>query len=98
MIDDMVTLLGKEQVDDDAKKEYCTSKIDKAEDEINELEHAVDGLEKAEKKASYSPASVTIQGVLKDMYDTFSMNLEKATEIESTQQKNFESIISVQNK
>ena len=95
MIDDMVTLLGKEQVDDGAKKEHCTSKIDKAEDEIKELEHAVDGLEKAEKKVSYSPASVTIQGVLKDMYDTFSMNLEKATETEATQQKNFESIISV---
>ena len=98
MTNDMATLLGKEQVDDDAKKEYRTSKLDKAEDEIKELEHAVDGLEKAEKKVYYSPASVTIQGVLKDMYDTFSMNLEKATETESTQQKNFENIISVQNK
>merc|ERR1719238_1553046 len=54
--------------------------------------------QKAEKKASYSPASATIQGILKDMYDTFSMNLEKSTETEATQQKNFESIISVQNK
>merc|ERR1719261_1054626 len=54
--------------------------------------------QKAEKKASYSPASATIQGILKDMYDTFAMNLEKSTETESTQQKNFESIISVQNK
>ena len=43
MIDDMVTLLGKEQVDDGAKKEHCTSKIDKAEYEIKELEHAADG-------------------------------------------------------
>merc|ERR1719428_2054233 len=49
--------------------------------------------QKAEKKASYSPASATIQGILKDMYDTFSMNLEKSTETEATQQKNFESII-----
>merc|ERR1719355_206589 len=45
---------------------------------------------KAEKKASYNPASATIQGILKDMYDTFSMNLEKNTEAEATQQKNFE--------
>merc|ERR550514_795514 len=51
--------------------------------------------QKAEKKASYSPASATIQGILKDMYDTFSMNLEKSTETEATQQKNFESIQSV---
>merc|ERR1719238_954706 len=51
--------------------------------------------QKAEKKASYSPASATIQGILKDMYDTFAMNLEKSTETEATQQKNFENIQSV---
>merc|ERR1719198_1777876 len=50
---------------------------------------------KAEKAASYNPASATIQGILKDMYDTFSMNLEKATEAEATQQKNFEAISAV---
>merc|ERR1719284_771710 len=51
--------------------------------------------QKAEKKASYSPASATIQGILKDMYDTFSMNLEKSTEAEATQYKNYESVSSV---
>merc|ERR1719298_327481 len=51
--------------------------------------------QKAEKKASYSPASATIQGILKDMYDTFSMNLEKSTETEAVQQKNYESLIGV---
>merc|ERR1719156_278130 len=51
--------------------------------------------QKAEKKASYSPASATIQGILKDMYDTFSMSLEKATESEATQQKNYEGVSSV---
>merc|ERR1719456_1930058 len=51
--------------------------------------------QKAEKKASYNPASATIQGILKDMYDTFSMNLEKATEAEATQQKNFEGVSAV---
>merc|ERR1719247_1523948 len=51
--------------------------------------------QKAEKKASYSPASATIQGILKDMYDTFSMNLEKSTETEATQAKNFEGVSSV---
>merc|ERR1719310_1969839 len=50
---------------------------------------------KAEKAASYNPASATIQGILKDMYDTFSMNLEKATEVEAVQQKNYESLIGV---
>merc|ERR1719399_920858 len=51
--------------------------------------------QKAEKKASYSPASATIQGILKDMYDTFSMNLEKSTESEATSTKNYENLSSV---
>merc|ERR1719421_1641415 len=49
--------------------------------------------QKAEKKASYSPASATIQGILKDMYDTFAMNLEKSTESEATSQKNYENLM-----
>merc|ERR1719163_1755211 len=53
--------------------------------------------QKAEKKASYNPASATIQGILKDMFDTFSMNLEKSTETEATQQKNFENLMAVKN-
>merc|ERR1719482_1822609 len=51
--------------------------------------------QKAEKKASYNRASATIQGILKDMYDTFSMDLEKSTETEATQQKNFEAVSAV---
>jgi len=54
--------------------------------------------QKAEKAASYNPASNTIQGILKDMYDTFSMGLEKATETEATQQKNFESLMGVKDR
>merc|ERR1719281_1489068 len=53
---------------------------------------------KAKKSASYSPASGTIQGILKDMYDTFSMNLEKATETEATQQKNYETLMATKMK
>merc|ERR1719160_2289074 len=49
--------------------------------------------QKAEKAASYNPASATSMGILKDMYDTFSMNLEKATEVEAVAQKNYESLI-----
>merc|ERR1719428_548458 len=51
--------------------------------------------QKAEKSASYNPASATIMGILKDMYDTFSMNLEKSTETEAVAQKNYESLIGV---
>merc|ERR550514_2643420 len=38
MIDDMVALLKKEQVDDDDKKEYCEATIDQTEDKVKELE------------------------------------------------------------
>merc|ERR1719262_1767995 len=47
MIDDMVALLKKEQVDDNEKKEYCEKLIDETEDKIKELELTVSDLEKA---------------------------------------------------
>jgi len=51
--------------------------------------------QKAEKAASYNPASATIMGILKDMYDTFSANLEKNTETEAVAYKNYESLMGV---
>jgi peptidoglycan hydrolase CwlO-like protein len=47
MIDDMVALLGKEQKDDDSKKEYCEISLDKTEDSLKELELTVSDLGKA---------------------------------------------------
>merc|ERR1719287_230522 len=47
MIDDMISLLGQEQRDDDDKKEYCEKLIDKTEDDLKELELAVSDLGKA---------------------------------------------------
>merc|ERR1719380_525401 len=47
MIDDMVSLLKKEQVADDDKKAYCEKTIDKTEDKIKELELSVSDLGKA---------------------------------------------------
>merc|ERR1719453_1483857 len=47
MIDDLVALLKKEQADDDAKKEYCSAEMDKAEDTIKELKLDISDLEKA---------------------------------------------------
>merc|ERR1719321_2589612 len=42
MIDDMVVLLGKEQKEDDKKKEYCAAEFDKTEDTIKELQKSSD--------------------------------------------------------
>ena len=51
--------------------------------------------DKAAAKSSYSPASTTIMGILKDMYDTFTANLETETQNEATNQKNFEAVMAV---
>merc|ERR1719191_2367226 len=45
---------------------------------------------KAQAKASYSAQSATVTGILKDMYDTFAADLEKANGEESKFQKAFE--------
>jgi len=47
MIDDMVSLLGKEQQDDNDKKEYCENLIDKTEDDLKSLELTVSDLGKS---------------------------------------------------
>jgi predicted nucleic acid-binding Zn-ribbon protein len=38
----------------------------------------------------YAPQSASIQGILKDMYDTFSSNLEKDTQTEASKNRAFE--------
>merc|ERR1719201_1797297 len=47
MIDDMVALLKKEQIEDDDKKEYCEKTIDQTEDKVKELELTISDLSKA---------------------------------------------------
>merc|ERR1719158_1270810 len=49
--------------------------------------------QKAQAKASYSPQSATVTGILKDMYDTFAADLEKTNQDESNAQKGFEDVI-----
>jgi len=47
MIDDMITTLKIEQADDDAKKEYCATAFDQADDKKKGLERAISDLETA---------------------------------------------------
>jgi hypothetical protein len=42
----------------------------------------------------YAPQSATIQGILSDMYDTFTSSLESKTKEESTRQTNYEDLMS----
>merc|ERR1719161_3475067 len=47
MIDDMVSVLTKEQQDDNDKKEYCEMQFDLSDDKKKGLERSVSNLEKA---------------------------------------------------
>jgi septal ring factor EnvC (AmiA/AmiB activator) len=47
LIDEMVALLKKEQIEDDNKKEYCDTEFDMSEDKKKELERSISDTEKA---------------------------------------------------
>jgi len=69
------------------------------EDPVSLIQEPVDYYDqKAQAKASYSPQSATIMGILKDMYDTFSADLEKSNSEESSKQKAFEDLIAEKEK
>merc|ERR1719353_2813247 len=69
------------------------------EDPVSLLQEPVDYYDqKAQAKASYSPQSATIMGILKDMYDTFGADLEKSNSEESSKQKAFEDLIAEKEK
>jgi septal ring factor EnvC (AmiA/AmiB activator) len=59
MIDDMVTLLGKEQSDDDQKKAYCETAFDRTDDEQKALGQNIKDLSKAIEDAEERIATLT---------------------------------------
>jgi len=59
MIDDMVTLLAKEQTDDDKKKDFCIAELNKAESEKKELEGTIGDMEAEIEELSDSIATTT---------------------------------------
>jgi len=52
-----------------------------------------EGVTAADGSASYSPQSATVQGILKDMYDSFSADLESESKGESEANREFEALI-----
>jgi len=59
LIDNMVALLAKEQGDDDSKKAFCESELDKAEDKKKGLDTNIADLEKSIEDAKGSAATLT---------------------------------------
>merc|ERR1719401_2544780 len=81
MIDDMVALLKKEQVDDDEKKAYCEAELDKAEDELKVLDQTVTDLNKAIEAATEQVATLVseIKALVEGIAE-LDENVKKATE------------------
>jgi len=59
MIDNLVSILGKEQADDDDKKEYCAAKFDVTDDRKKALERAIAGEEAAVAAAKEAISTIT---------------------------------------
>merc|ERR1719197_2415151 len=81
MIDEMVVLLGKEQVADDDKKEYCETTIDQTEDKVKELELDISDLEKAIADEKEGIATLTEEiEALEDGIKALDKQIAEATE------------------
>jgi len=59
MIDDMVALLGKEQTEDDHKKEYCALQFDNSDDKKKALERTIAGEESSVASSKEAIATLT---------------------------------------
>jgi hypothetical protein len=74
--------------------ERFTNLLRSDQESLNDLEEEPTA---ADASASYAPQSATVQGILKDMYDTFSTDLEKQTASEANANRDFEALIAEKN-
>merc|ERR1719502_627843 len=90
MIDEMVALLGKEQVDDDEKLAYCEAELDKAEDNLKELEHTIGDLTTAieEGKAALATVTEEIEALVQGIKD-LDKQVAEATEQRKEENEDF---------
>merc|ERR1719324_2096454 len=90
MIDDMVKLLGEEQIGDDAKKMYCEKEIDKTEDEVKELDHEVEDLSKAIDDTKEAIATLTEAiAALEDGIEELDKSVAEATATRKEEHEDF---------
>jgi len=81
MIDDMVTLLAKEQADDDAKKDFCIAELNKVEGQKKELEGTISDMEAEIEELADSIATTTSEiAALKKGLEDLDKSVVEATE------------------
>merc|ERR1719238_123785 len=89
LMDEMVVTLKKEQVDDDAKKEYCTVELDLADDK-KALERSISDSEKAIADVEEGIATVTDEiAALEDGIKALDKSVAEATEQRKEENEEF---------
>merc|ERR1719326_2753030 len=87
----MITLLGKEQTQDDDKKEYCEALLDKTEDDLKALELTVSDLGKA--IADYKESIATLKEEIEALEDGIkSLDKQVAEAMEQRKEEHAESV------
>merc|ERR1719252_536218 len=91
MIDDLVALLAKEQLDDDEKKAWCLAELDTADDKKKALENAISDLEKAIQDEEESIATLASEiEALEDGIKALDKQVAEATEQRKAEHAEFE--------
>merc|ERR1712066_606983 len=90
MIDDMISTLKQEQLDDDHKKEYCAKQFDFADDKKKTLERKVSDLETSieETKEGIAANKADIE-TLKDSIKALDKSVTEATEQRKEEHEDF---------
>jgi len=98
MVDDMVALLGKEQADDEDKKEECEANIDETEDKHKELNVAIADLEKAtdETKEDIATLGDEIEALTQGIKD-LDKQVSDATETRKEENEDFVTTLAANN-
>merc|ERR1719395_257838 len=91
MIDDLVALLAKEQLDDDEKKAWCLAELDTADDKKKALENSISDLEKAIADEEESIATLKSEiEALEDGIKALDKQVAEATEQRKAEHAEFE--------
>jgi len=94
LMDEMVVLLKKEQVDDDNKKEYCQVQLDLADDSKKEHERAISDSEKAIAEVEEGISTVTEEiEALEDGIKALDKSVAEATEQRKKENEEFQGLM-----
>jgi len=95
LIDEMVVNLKKEQTDDDTKKEYCSSELDKSEDTGKQLENGIEVSQTAIEELKGAIATWTEEiAALKAGIAALDQSVAEATKLRKEENADFKSLMS----